>query len=362
LSGKYPLATGLEHDEMGHPTGSPKLHLQMTARRRRKLQKLAEELPVPQVYGPPEGNILLVGWGSTQGPIREAVDRARAAGDSVSSLNLRHISPLPPGLENIFAGFNHVIVVEMNDEGLYGYGQLAGILRARFCLPKIGGLNKTDGLTWRVREILERAKTHVAAGIAQTVFLKFVKRILMSETTTLEIPRRANPARGPGGAGAARHRAQTADEKRTGRRPPDLVPGLRRFFRAGPLFQIAGKAQAVARENRHHRRHRVFEPVSVFCARPTARISFMAARCPLPAAFRSRAPTCTFSFSAAMATPFPSAATMSIIRAPEHQDDLRHHGQLGLWLDQEANFAHFAAGFSRARRTCGARLISRSIR
>jgi 2-oxoglutarate ferredoxin oxidoreductase subunit alpha len=165
LDGQYPVVTGLEHDEMGHPTGSPKLHTQMTARRRRKLQKLAEELPVPQVYGPPEGNILLVGWGSTKGPIKEAVDRARAAGDSVSALNLRHISPLPPGLENIFAGFNHVIVVEMNDEGLYGYGQLAGILRARFCNPKIGGLNKTDGLTWRVREILERAKTHVAAGL-----------------------------------------------------------------------------------------------------------------------------------------------------------------------------------------------------
>jgi 2-oxoglutarate ferredoxin oxidoreductase subunit alpha len=165
LSGHYPLASGLEHDEMGHPAGSPKMHTQMTARRRRKLQKVAEGLPVPQVYGPPEGNILLVGWGSTQGPIREAVDRARAAGDSVSSLNLRHICPLPPGLDNIFAGFNHVIVVEMNDEGLYGYGQLAGILRARFCLPKIGGLNKTDGLTWRVREILERAKCHVAEGL-----------------------------------------------------------------------------------------------------------------------------------------------------------------------------------------------------
>jgi len=92
---------------MGHPTGSPKLHLQMTARRRRKLQKLAEELPVPQVYGPPEGNILLVGWGSTHGPIREAVDRARAAGDSVSSLNLRHIA-VAARIDNIFAGFNHV--------------------------------------------------------------------------------------------------------------------------------------------------------------------------------------------------------------------------------------------------------------
>jgi 2-oxoglutarate ferredoxin oxidoreductase subunit alpha len=117
------------------------------------------------VYGPPEGNILLLGWGSTQGPIREAVDRARAAGDSVSALNLRHLNPLPPGLENIFAGFNHVLVVEANDEGIYGYGQLAGILRARFCLPKIIGLNKTDGLTWRVGEILERVKSDVAAGL-----------------------------------------------------------------------------------------------------------------------------------------------------------------------------------------------------
>jgi 2-oxoglutarate ferredoxin oxidoreductase subunit alpha len=165
LNGKYPIATGLEHDEMGHPTASPKLHLAMTARRRRKLQKLASELPKPQVYGPPEGNILLVGWGSTQGPIREAVEKSRAAGDSVSGLHLRHICPLPDGLENIFAGFNEVVVVEMNDEGLYGYGQLAGILRARYCLPKIRGLNKTDGLTWRVREILERVKGDVAAAL-----------------------------------------------------------------------------------------------------------------------------------------------------------------------------------------------------
>ncbi len=165
LSGKYPIATGLEHDEMGHPTGSPKLHTQMVAKRRKKLQALASELPVPQVYGPPEGNVLLVGWGSTQGPIREAVDRARAAGDSVSALHIKHIFPLPNGLENIFSGFNHVLVVEINDEGLYGYGQLGGLLRARFCDPKIRGINKTDGLTWKVREIIERAKTVVTDGV-----------------------------------------------------------------------------------------------------------------------------------------------------------------------------------------------------
>ena len=165
MSGKYSIATGLEHDEYGHPTGSPKLHMQMTAKRRKKLQALGASLPTPKVYGPPEGNILLVGWGSTQGPIREAVDRARAAGDSVSSLHIKHLNPLPPGLENIFSGFNHVLVVEMNDEGLYGYGQLGGLLRARYCDPKIRGITKTDGLTWKVKDILERAKTNVASGL-----------------------------------------------------------------------------------------------------------------------------------------------------------------------------------------------------
>src|SRR5437867_11374452 len=136
LSGKYSIATGLEHDELGHPTGSPKLHMQITAKRRKKLQTLGATLPTPKVYGPPEGNVLLVGWGSTQGPLREAVDRARAAGDSVSALHLKHLNPLP-----------------------------AGLLRARYCDPKIRGINKTDGLTWKVKEILDRARTVVASGM-----------------------------------------------------------------------------------------------------------------------------------------------------------------------------------------------------
>ena len=164
MSGKYPISGGLEHDEAGHPTGSPDLHMQMTAKRRKKLQALGATLPTPKVYGPPEGNVLLVGWGSTQGPIREAVDRARAAGDSVSALHIKYLHPLPPGLDNIFSGFNHIRVVEMNDEGLYGYGQLAGLLRARYCDAKIRGINKTDGLPWKVKEILEHARADISAG------------------------------------------------------------------------------------------------------------------------------------------------------------------------------------------------------
>ena len=155
IEGKYPVVTGLEHDEMGHPTGRPPLHMAMTAKRRRKLQELAAEIPLPEVYGESPGQTLLVGWGSTFGPIREAVDRARERGKSVSSIHLRHLHPLPSGLENVFARFDRIIVAEMNDQGLYGYGQLATILRARFCEPKISSLTKTDGLTFRVKEILQ---------------------------------------------------------------------------------------------------------------------------------------------------------------------------------------------------------------
>ncbi|MGP8219024.1 MAG: 2-oxoacid:acceptor oxidoreductase subunit alpha, partial [Limisphaerales bacterium] len=71
-SGKYPVMTGLEHDEAGHPTAAPKMHQAMVAKRRKKLLAIQATLPAAKVYGPPEGNVLLVGWGSTQGPIREA--------------------------------------------------------------------------------------------------------------------------------------------------------------------------------------------------------------------------------------------------------------------------------------------------
>jgi len=155
LDGKYPLLAGLEHDEMGHPTGSPKLHMAMTAKRRNKLRKLAEEIPVPEVFGDQEGDTLLVGWGSTYGPIHDAVALAREQGEKVGALHLRHLHPLPNGLEKIFEKFKRIVTVEMNDQGVYGFGQLATILRARYCEPKITSFTKTDGLTFRVKEILD---------------------------------------------------------------------------------------------------------------------------------------------------------------------------------------------------------------
>jgi 2-oxoglutarate ferredoxin oxidoreductase subunit alpha len=57
-----------------------------------------------------------------------------------------------------------VLVAELNDQGFYGYGQLAALLRARYCDPRIRGLNKTDGLTFKVKEILAAVNSQLAAS------------------------------------------------------------------------------------------------------------------------------------------------------------------------------------------------------
>lgn len=165
-SGKYPTVTGLEHDEHGHPTGNPALHTKMTAKRREKIKSIAATLPAPELAGDESGDVLLIGWGCTYGPIREAMGRLRRAGAKVGHLQMRHIHPLAPGLEQTFARYRHILVVEINDEGLYGHGQLTTLLRSRFCNPAIESITKTDGLIYKVSEIVER--TAKKLGLADT--------------------------------------------------------------------------------------------------------------------------------------------------------------------------------------------------
>ena len=162
--GKYPVVTGLEHDEWGHPSANPKMHADMTAKRRNKLVKLANSLPSPDFYGDEQGELLFVGWGSTYGPIKEATDRLRAEGHKVGSLHLRHIHPLRNGLDEIFNHYTHILVPEMNDEGPYGHGQLATLLRAVTCNPAIQSVNKVEGITFRVRELISAAEKLMAQG------------------------------------------------------------------------------------------------------------------------------------------------------------------------------------------------------
>jgi 2-oxoglutarate ferredoxin oxidoreductase subunit alpha len=163
LGGKYPVVSGLEHDEWGHPSGSPKMHTQMQAKRRQKLIDAAAEFPLPEVHGDQSGDVLIVGWGSTYGPIKESTDRLREEGHKIGAFHLRHVHPMPDGIETVFARFKHVVVVEMNDAGAYGFGQLAMLLRARYADAKITSLCKTDGLAFRIREIVTGVEKKLAA-------------------------------------------------------------------------------------------------------------------------------------------------------------------------------------------------------
>lgn len=113
LGGHYVL-TGLAHtneSKVAYDSKSNQLGCDM---RSRKMAALAGTLKPPKVYGDPEGDLLVVGWGSTLGAIEEAVDRARNQGHKVSSLHLRFLSPLEPGLKEIFSRFRKVMTVEIN--------------------------------------------------------------------------------------------------------------------------------------------------------------------------------------------------------------------------------------------------------
>ncbi len=132
--------TGLAHDEDSKVAYDAEVNQRSSAMRSRKLAVLHSTLRPPEVYGPESGDLLVVGWGSTKGAIEEAVDRAREEGVSVSSVHLRFLSPLEPGLKTIFSRFKKVMTVEINysDDADMPYitdenrrrGQLAWLLRA----------------------------------------------------------------------------------------------------------------------------------------------------------------------------------------------------------------------------------------
>ena len=82
--------------------------------RSRKLAVLKNSLKPPEIHGDSEGDLLVVSWGSTLGAVEEAVDRIRDDGGRISSLHLRFLSPLPPGLKEMFENFKKVITVEIN--------------------------------------------------------------------------------------------------------------------------------------------------------------------------------------------------------------------------------------------------------
>lgn len=112
-NGMYTL-TGLAHDQRSKVAYEAATNQVGCDMRSRKLAAFHQSLKPPVVNGDPEGDLLIVGWGSTLGAIDEAVGRAREMGGSVSSLHLRFLSPIEPGLKDIFKRFKKVMTVEIN--------------------------------------------------------------------------------------------------------------------------------------------------------------------------------------------------------------------------------------------------------
>ena len=153
-----PGTPGLEHRlgglEKQHETGDvsydPENHEFMTNLRADKVERVAQFIKPTEIYGHEEGDLLIVGWGSTDGVIKTAVDQLHNHGLKVGTVQLRYINPLPPDLGSILGRFDGYLVPELNK------GQLVRILRDRFLLP-FTALNKIQGQPFKASEIVEAA-------------------------------------------------------------------------------------------------------------------------------------------------------------------------------------------------------------
>jgi 2-oxoglutarate/2-oxoacid ferredoxin oxidoreductase subunit alpha len=139
---------GIEKElDTGHINYSPANHQAMTDIRQAKINGVANHVPEQDVaLGNAKGKIAVVGWGSTFGPIHQAVRRKRAQGVDVSHIHVRHIWPLPRNLGDLLKGYEHILVPEMNT------GQLKTVLRDQF-LVDAKPLNKVSGQPFRIVEI-----------------------------------------------------------------------------------------------------------------------------------------------------------------------------------------------------------------
>jgi 2-oxoglutarate/2-oxoacid ferredoxin oxidoreductase subunit alpha len=123
-------------------------HARMTELRAAKVAGIAEEIPPLIVDSEPSANLLVLGWGSTEGAIRAGVRRARESGDRVATAQLRHLNPLPANTGDVLRSFERVLVPELNS------GHLAMLLRSRF-LVDVESFTKIQGQPLFASEIEE---------------------------------------------------------------------------------------------------------------------------------------------------------------------------------------------------------------
>ncbi len=153
-----PGTPDLEHRlgglEKAHKTGNVSYdaenHQKMVEIRAQKVQNVTQDIPPTQVYGHSDGDLLVLGWGSTKGAIEEATERAVDRGRRVGSVVLRHVWPLPADLADVLGRFDHVLVPELNN------GQLIRVLRDQYPSWDFTPLNKIQGRPFRAEEIVEK--------------------------------------------------------------------------------------------------------------------------------------------------------------------------------------------------------------
>jgi 2-oxoglutarate ferredoxin oxidoreductase subunit alpha len=155
-----PGTPGLAHRigglEKAHLTGNvcydSENHEYMVHARQDKVMGIRDSIPTPTVVGGDSGDLLVVGWGSTYGSITDACERVRKQGLTVSQMHLRHIWPLPKGLDEIFSRFKRVLVPEIN------LGQLARLLRGEYSGVEFHSYGRVLGLPLASNDIADKIK------------------------------------------------------------------------------------------------------------------------------------------------------------------------------------------------------------
>ncbi len=149
-----PGTPGLEHrigglekeDVTGNVNYEPENHEHMVRTRAKKIANIANDIPLLEVDGPPEGDLLVIGWGGTYGSIRTAVQKAQGRGLRVAQAHLRYLNPMPRNTGDVLRRYKRVLVPELNG------GQLCLLLRAAFLVDAVS-FSKVQGKPFRVNEL-----------------------------------------------------------------------------------------------------------------------------------------------------------------------------------------------------------------
>lgn len=145
---------GLESDyDTGHISYDAENHFKMTKVRAEKVARIANDIPSQRVdLGDEGGSLVVVGWGSTYGSVRQAVQLARDDGLDVSHIHLRYLNPFPPNLGSLLESYDRILVPELN------LGQLRSVLQGKY-LIEMEGFNRVTGQPFKVREVLEAIRS-----------------------------------------------------------------------------------------------------------------------------------------------------------------------------------------------------------